>query len=123
MLNQKRRRELERQLRRLCDAGAVSFMWARTATEIESAFNMFLHLEASGWKGRRGTALARRKNVHDFSRAAVSRMAQSGNATIDVLRVGEKPIAALIRLEQRRAVDSMEGRLRREFASFSRASN
>ena len=27
-------------------------------------------------------------------------MAQSGNATIDVLRVGEKPIAALIRLEQ-----------------------
>jgi CelD/BcsL family acetyltransferase involved in cellulose biosynthesis len=100
MINQKRRRDLERQLRRLCEAGSVSFMWGRTATEIESAFNMFLQLEASGWKGRRGTALARRKNVQDFARAAVARMAQSGNATIDVLRVGEKPIAALIRLEQ-----------------------
>lgn len=100
MINQKRRHELERQLRRLCEAGAVSFMWARTATEIESAFNMFLQIEASGWKGRRGTALARRKNVQEFARVAVARMAQSGNATIDVLRVGEKPIAALIRLEQ-----------------------
>jgi len=100
MINQKRRHDLERQLRRLCEAGAVSFMWARTATEIESAFNMFLQIEASGWKGRHGTALARRGNVQDFARAAVSRMAQSGNASIDVLRVGEKPIAALIRLEQ-----------------------
>ena len=31
------------------------------ATEIEAAFNMFIALEASGWKGRRGTALARRR--------------------------------------------------------------
>ena len=68
MVSQKRRRELDRQLRRLCEAGAVSFMSARTATEIESAFNMFLALEASGWKGRRGTALARRQSVHDFAR-------------------------------------------------------
>jgi len=100
MVSAKRRHELDRQLRRLCEAGAVSFMWARTATEIESAFNMFLALEASGWKGRRGTALARRKSVEDFARAAVARLAQNGRATIDVLRVGEKPIAALIRIEQ-----------------------
>ena len=61
MVSSKRRHELERQLRRLCEAGAVSFMWARTATEIEAAFNMFIALEAAGWKGRRGTALAKRQ--------------------------------------------------------------
>src|SRR6266545_4041052 len=33
MVSSKRRHDLERQLRRLCEAGAVSFMWARTATE------------------------------------------------------------------------------------------
>ena len=99
MVSSKRRHELERQLRRLCEAGAVSYMWARTATEIEAAFNMFIALEAAGWKGRRGTALAKRRNVQDFALTAITRMAQSGHAEIDVLRVGEKPIAALIRLE------------------------
>ena len=50
MISQKRRHELERQLRRLCEAGAVSFMWARTATEIESAFNIKIP-EDELWKG------------------------------------------------------------------------
>ena len=66
MMNQKRRRELDRQMRRLCELGAVSFMSARTASEIENAFAMFIALEASGWKGRRGTALARKQTVLDF---------------------------------------------------------
>ena len=100
MVNQKRRRELDRQMRRLCEVGAVSFMSARTASEIENAFNMFIALEASGWKGRRGTALARKQSVLDFARTAVTLLAQSGYATIDVLRLGDKPIAALIRFDQ-----------------------
>lgn len=101
MVNQKRRHDLDRQMRRLCEAGAVSFMWARTATEIESAFNMFVALEASGWKGRHGTALARRQRIHEFARIAVAQLAQSGQASIDVMRVGDKPIAALIRFDYR----------------------
>jgi hypothetical protein len=99
MVSQRRRHELDRQLRRLCEAGAVSFMSARTASEIETAFNSFTSLEASGWKGRRGTAMVRRHKVHEFARIAVMQLAQSGHATIDVLRVGDKPIAALIRLD------------------------
>ena len=82
MVSAKRRHDLDRQLRRLCEAGAVSFMWARTASEIEAAFNMFLTIEASGWKGKRGTALARRKNTEEFARAAVTRLAQQELATI-----------------------------------------
>ncbi len=119
MVSQKRRHDLDRQLRRLCEAGAVSFMWARTASEIESAFNMFLALEAAGWKGRRGTALARRKGVQDFARAAVTRMAQSGNATVDVLRLGENPVAALIRLEQGGMSIPWKVAFNEEFAAFS----
>jgi CelD/BcsL family acetyltransferase involved in cellulose biosynthesis len=99
MVNQKRRRELDRQMRRLCEVGAVSFMSAKTASEIENAFGMFIALEASGWKGRRGTALARKQSVLDFSRTAVAQLAQSGNAMIDVLRLGDRPIAALIRFD------------------------
>jgi hypothetical protein len=119
MVSSKRRHDLDRQLRRLCEAGAVSFMWARTASEIEAAFNMFLAIEASGWKGRRGTAIARRKAVEDFARNAVTQLAQKGLATIDVLRVGEKPIAALIRLEHGGTSIPWKVAFDEEFAAFS----
>jgi len=99
MVNQKRRRELDRQLRRMSEKGAVSFMSARTPSDVEAAFGMFAALEAEGWKGRRGTALSRRRAVHDFARVAVLQMAAQGHAAIDVLRVGEQPVAALIRFD------------------------
>jgi hypothetical protein len=99
MVSHKRRRELDRQLRRLCEIGSVSFMTARTATEIETSFAMFSTLEGSGWKGRRGTALVKKPAVHEFARRAVTTLAQRGYAAIDVMRLGDRPIAALIRLE------------------------
>jgi CelD/BcsL family acetyltransferase involved in cellulose biosynthesis len=119
MVNQKRRRELDRQMRRLCEAGAVSFMSAKTATEIDAAFNMFAALEASGWKGKRGTALARKEGVHEFARMAVTQLAASGLATIDVLRVGEKPIAALIRIEHGGTSIPWKVAFDEEFAAYS----
>jgi len=119
MVNQKRRRELDRQLRRLCDMGAVSFMSARTATEIEAAFGMFVALEGSGWKGQRGTALARRQKVQEFARIAVTQLAQRGYAAIDVIRVGDRPIAALIRLDHQGLSIPWKVAYDEEFAAFS----
>jgi CelD/BcsL family acetyltransferase involved in cellulose biosynthesis len=119
MISQKRRRELDRQMRRLCETGAVSFMSAKTPTEIDAAFNMFTALEASGWKGRRGTAIARKDSVHEFARLAVAQLAQSGLATIDVLRVGEKPIAALIRIEHAGTSIPWKVAFDEEFSAYS----
>jgi hypothetical protein len=119
MMNQKRRRELDRQMRRLCEVGAVSFTWARTSSEIENAINVFLTLESSGWKGRRGTALARKQGVLDFARAAVTQLAESGVATIDVLRLGDKPIAALIRFEQEGLSIPWKVAFDEEYAAYS----
>ncbi len=99
MASPKRRRELDRQLRKLSETGAVSFMSARSGSELQSAFAAFSALEAAGWKGARGTALKRRADAHVFARAAVERLAQDGRAAVDVLRVGERPVAALIRFE------------------------
>lgn len=119
MVSQKRRRELDRQLRRLCEAGAVSFWSARTASEIDTAFTMFTALEAAGWKGRRGTALAKRQGVHDFARLAVTQLAQKGQAAIDVLRFGDRPVAALIRLDHQRMSIPWKVAFDEEFAAFS----
>jgi CelD/BcsL family acetyltransferase involved in cellulose biosynthesis len=101
MVTQRRRHELERQLRRLCETGLVSFMSAQSLSDVESAFNMFIMLESSGWKGRRGTALLKRQAIHDFARVAVMQLAAKGLAKVDVLRVGSRPAAALIRLDHR----------------------
>jgi CelD/BcsL family acetyltransferase involved in cellulose biosynthesis len=119
MVSHKRRRELDRQLRRLCEMGAVSFMSARTAMEIESAFAMFAALEGAGWKGRRGTALIRRNSVHEFAHTAVVQLAQKGLAAIDVMRLGDRPIAALIRLDHGGTSIPWKVAFDEEFAAFS----
>ena len=119
MVSHKRRRELDRQLRRLCDLGAVSFWTARTATEIDAAFNMFVALEGSGWKGRRGTALNRKPALLEFAGTAVARLAQKGFATIDVLRLGDRPIAALIRFDHGGMSIPWKVAFDEEFASLS----
>jgi CelD/BcsL family acetyltransferase involved in cellulose biosynthesis len=100
MVTQKRRRELDRQLRKLCETGAVSVMSAASPSEVDSTFKIFVDLETAGWKGRRGTALGRRRSIHEFAHAAVVQLARKGSAAIDVMRVGDKPVAALIRVEQ-----------------------
>lgn len=119
LVSQRRRRELDRQLRRLCEAGAVSFMSARSPMEIEAAFNAFVALEGSGWKGRRGTAMARRQAVMEFARTAVMQLAQLGHATIDVMRVADRPIAALIRFDHGTLSIPWKIAFDEEFAAFS----
>jgi CelD/BcsL family acetyltransferase involved in cellulose biosynthesis len=119
MVSHKRRRELDRQLRRLCESGAVSFMSAQGASEIEAAFVVFAGLETSGWKGRRGTALQRSKRIHEFARTAVTQLAQQGRAAIDVMRVGDKPVAALIRLEHAGLSIPWKVAFDERFAAFS----
>src|SRR6185437_13459517 len=56
-LSAKKLKELRRQRHRLAEHGEVRFDIARSAQEVSSALETFLALEASGWKGERGTAL------------------------------------------------------------------
>jgi CelD/BcsL family acetyltransferase involved in cellulose biosynthesis len=99
LISAKHRRDLDRQLRRLCERGPVSVLTARNATDVEAAFANFLALECSGWKGRSGTAIDQDAGVQDFARDAVTRLARRGIAAIDLMRVGERVVAALIRFD------------------------
>ena len=73
-LGTKRLKELRRQRNRLADLGAVHFDIARTPSDVASAVETFLTLEASGWKARRGTAMAQSESEAAFiTRAAVPR--------------------------------------------------
>lgn len=68
---------------------------ARQGEELMVALDAFLALEASGWKGKRGTALA--SIGHDaFARQAVLALAQQGQVRIDITRIGDTPIAGTL---------------------------
>src|SRR5205814_432057 len=77
-LGAKKLKELRRQRNRLEDGGAVTFEVARSSAEVAAALEHFLRLEASGWKGSRGTALAGDYGDAAFVRAATTALAAEG---------------------------------------------
>ncbi|MCX5494565.1 GNAT family N-acetyltransferase [Kaistia dalseonensis] len=87
----KRRKELSRQLRRLSEEGVLTIEVSPAATAIDD----FLALEAGGWKGARGTALARRPEAEAFMRAAIEG-AEEGAAAIIAMRLDGRPVAMLL---------------------------
>jgi hypothetical protein len=93
-LGAKKLKELRRQRHRLAEHGAVDFQVARTPREVAAALETFLGLEASGWKGRRGTALIQHDGDAAFIRRATVALAQTGQCEIVTLRAGDTAIAA-----------------------------
>lgn len=93
-LGAKKLKELRRQRNRLAEHGEVSFHVARTPNEVAAAAEIFLELEASGWKARRGTALLQDVGDAAFLRRATVDLAETGNCEIVTLRAGNTPVAA-----------------------------
>jgi hypothetical protein len=95
-LGAKKLKELRRQRHRLAEHRAVSFEVARSRDEVAAAIETFMKLEASGWKGERGTALAQHEGDAVFIRRATAALAETGQCEIVSLRAGDTPVAAAI---------------------------
>lgn len=95
-LGTKKLKELRRQRNRLAEHGAVSFDVARRPEDVAAALETFLTLEASGWKARRGTALAQDDGDASFIRRATQALAQRGQCEIVSLHAGATAVAAAI---------------------------
>jgi CelD/BcsL family acetyltransferase involved in cellulose biosynthesis len=93
---QHQHKELRRHWRRLGETGAVLFATATAPTAVGAAMEDFFALEASGWKGRAGTATAGSRDLNKFIRAAVGGLAAEGRVSIDRLLVDGRAIAAAI---------------------------
>ncbi|MBH5401957.1 GNAT family N-acetyltransferase [Bradyrhizobium sp. CNPSo 4010] len=93
-LGAKKLKELRRQRHRLEEHGPVAFEIARGSDEIGRALETFLQLEASGWKGKRGTALVQHAGDATFIRRAVPALAETAQCEIVTLRAGTIPVAA-----------------------------
>jgi hypothetical protein len=95
-LSAKKLKELRRQRNRLAEHGAVRFRVARSVDEVSSAVETFLALEASGWKGERGTALSQNGGDLDFIRNATRGLAETGQCEIVTMHAGERAVAAAV---------------------------
>ena len=118
-LGTKKLKELRRQRHRLAEHGEVRFEIARTSDEIAAAVETFLTLEASGWKGARGTALVQNSGDASFVRHATTALAATGQCEIVTLRAGDIPVAAGIVLRHQDRAFFFKIGVDERFAKFS----
>ncbi|MEA2883245.1 MAG: hypothetical protein QOH32_2501 [Bradyrhizobium sp.] len=95
-LGAKKLKELRRQRHRLAEHGEVTFDMARTPDNVSRALEIFLKLEASGWKAGRGTALLQQEGDAAFIRRAAATLAAHSRCEIATLAAGATPVAAAI---------------------------
>jgi hypothetical protein len=81
---------------RLSAAGAVDI--ANDPAAIEDAIEVFLAMEAAGWKGREGTALLSKPTDANFARRFLRNLAAERKASVALLRLDGRPIAAQVLL-------------------------
>jgi CelD/BcsL family acetyltransferase involved in cellulose biosynthesis len=118
-LGAKKLKEVRRLRHRLADHGAVHFEVARTPNEVAAALEPFLMLEASGWKGKRGTALVQHDGDATFIRRAVAALAETGQCEIITLRAGDTPVAAAIVLRHQDRAFYFKLGIDQRFAKYS----
>ncbi len=94
-LSTKKRKELRRQERRLGEEGELSFDRHSDSTELDRWIGEFLALEASGWKGSEGSALASDAATARLFDHALRGAAGAGRLERLTLRLDGKPIAML----------------------------
>lgn len=92
----RRRKEFARQMRRLAELGDVTIESAVDPDRVRARFEEFLILEAAGWKGEAGTALASQPTTAAFARDVVFNRSERGTTRIVSLRLGEHPVAIVV---------------------------
>ena len=93
-LSVEQRKALRRKRRRLSEAGPLALAIHAAPEETSAALETFCRIEAQGWKGRAGTALAQDPAGRAYVADVLSTMAASDQAFVAVLLAGDAPVAA-----------------------------
>ncbi|MPZ38904.1 MAG: GNAT family N-acetyltransferase [Rhizobiales bacterium] len=94
----KKRKELRRQRKRLADTGNLTSTTTSDPVDLTAALADFLSLEASGWKGRAGTAAQGHDAISRFVVDAVTALAAEGKASVAWLALDGRAIATIVTL-------------------------
>lgn len=115
----KKRKELRRQQARLAEQGALAVVRRRDADGVEAWIEHFLALEAQGWKGSAGSALACAGETAGLFRTSMTAAAQRGCLERLSLELDGVPIAMLATLIAPPGAFSYKTAFDERFARFS----
>lgn len=118
-VRKKKRKELGRLQHRLAETGTVGFTRLAGNDELEPWIDAFLALEASGWKGREGAALANARETEAFVRDALRGAFVAGRLEMIRLDVDTRPIAMLVNFLTPPGSFSFKIAFDEDFARFS----
>jgi hypothetical protein len=90
------RKKLRQDWNRLSAQGVVEVVNIRSPDEVRQAFETFLALEQASWKGAHGTALLCDARDAAFVRQLIANLSASGDASVALLRVDGRAIAAQV---------------------------
>jgi CelD/BcsL family acetyltransferase involved in cellulose biosynthesis len=90
------RKKLRQEWKRLSALGRADVVNDRAPGAVRDAFETFLALEAGSWKGTRGTALLCDGYDAAFARRLVGDLSEQGKASVAVLRLDGRVIAAQV---------------------------
>lgn len=89
------RSSLARGLKRATNLGTLRYESLSRPDELATAMPHFLGIEASGWKGKQGGAVACRPKLVAFYRSLCASLGAQGRCEIDLLWLGSTPIATI----------------------------
>lgn len=93
-LSGNRRNAMRRKLKKLRMMGSVRFGFvAPSETEVRDYLGMFEKLEDRGWKGEKGSSIARKKGFHDFFLDGLMGFARDARVRFDYLSLDERIVA------------------------------
>jgi CelD/BcsL family acetyltransferase involved in cellulose biosynthesis len=92
----KKRKELRRQAARLAEAGALDQRQWQAGEAIAPWATAFLELEARGWKGREGSALACDSATEAWFHTILAGAGTAGRLNMRMLTQQDRPLAMLI---------------------------
>ncbi len=90
-----KRKDLRRRLTRLSELGDVRFVWQDDDGQIESWCEQYLALEASGWKGAAGSAMAQDPAKRTIFTRSLVQAAKRGRLLRLALLLDGEPLAML----------------------------
>ena len=113
------RKKLRQDWNRLSALGAVDIVNDRSPAAAHQAFETFLSLEAKSWKGVKGTALLSNARDAAFARQLLTGLAAEENASVALLRLDGRAIAAQVLMYCGSRVYTWKTAFDANFAKFS----
>lgn len=115
----KHRSNLSRGSRKAAAIGVLSWERAETVEDIQCLFPRLLDIEASGWKGKQGSAIACSPAVQRFYEDLIKDLAPRKQCGVDLLKFEDRDVAGIFWFRTARTMHLQKIGFREEYSDFS----